>query len=422
MRSSRWFRDLLPLVSLALGQSCGTGLTPPYPAPIVASGWTSRLIASNLTRPRGLIFDDEGNLLVLEQRVGIRRLAFTDGGGACLQLSQDTSVVQNVSLTHGIAFSNDGNTLFASSAEDVLAWPYDAATASVSGEPRVVVNGMSTTGYTTRTLLMSQEIPGMLVVSRGSGENLDEEARDITTGISQIKAFDVSTLPDVPYNYVQDGYLLGWGLRNSVGVAEEPTTGAIYSVENAANNIQRGGVDIHENNPGEELNFHGPLDEAILEQGGNYGYPDCFSVWDLNIPEADDLSVGQQFAPVDTNIAAEDQECQATRVGPRLTFPAHNAPLDIKFVADGSKAFISFHGSLNREEPSGYLVASVAFANGSPIDPSDSTQSLSPVLSNPDLSICPDSCFRPAGLALDSYGRLFMSSDSTGEIYVLTQA
>jgi glucose/arabinose dehydrogenase len=423
MKSAKWFEILFPLYAVASAQGCDNGLSPPYPAPVTASGWASRLIAANLTRPRGLLFDASGNLLVLEQRVGIRRLAFADSGESCLQLDQDSWVVQNVSLTHGIAFSNDGETLFASSAEDVLAWSYDSVTASISGEPRVVVNGMSTTGYVTRTLLMSEKVPGMLIVSRGSGENLDNEARDIETGISQIKAFDVSTLPDTPYNFAEEGHRLGWGLRNSVGVAEEPVTGAVYSVENAANNIQRGGVDIHEENPGEELNFHGYLTGATSSgQGGNYGYPDCFSVWDLDIPEADNLYVGAQFAPVDTNIVAQDEECQATRVGPRLTFPAHNAPLDIKFTSDGSEAYISFHGSLNRDEPSGYLVASVTFADGSPIEPSDSTQSLRPIMSNPDLSICPDNCFRPAGLALDGYGRVFMSSDSTGEIYVLARA
>lgn len=35
------------------------------------------------------------------------------------------------------------------------------------------------------------------------------------------------------------------------------------------------------------------------------------------------------------------------------------------------------------------------------------------------MSKCPDDCFRPVGLAWDSKGRLWFSSDSTGEIYVL---
>lgn len=40
---------------------------------------------------------------------------------------------------------------------------------------------------------------------------------------------------------------------------------------------------------------------------------------------------------------------------------------------------------------------------------------------NKDLSACPDQCFRPVGLAWDAQDRLFMTSDSTGEIYILRQ-
>jgi hypothetical protein len=49
----------------------------------------------------------------------------------------------------------------------------------------------------------------------------------------------------------------------------------------------------------------------------------------------------------------------------------------------------------------------------------DSTTALTDIMSNPDVSKCPDKCFRPVGLAWDSKGRLWMASDSTGEIYVL---
>lgn len=58
---------------------------------------------------------------------------------------------------------------------------------------------------------------------------------------------------------------------------------------------------------------------------------------------------------------------------------------------------------------------------GSPIAPPDSREAAVDIVSNPDISACPGRCFRPVGLAWDSQGRLFMSSDSTGEIYVVTK-
>lgn len=42
-------------------------------------------------------------------------------------------------------------------------------------------------------------------------------------------------------------------------------------------------------------------------------------------------------------------------------------------------------------------------------------------MANADINDCPSGCFRPVGLAWDAQGRLFMSSDSTGEIYVITR-
>lgn len=76
----------------------------------------------------------------------------------------------------------------------------------------------------------------------------------------------------------------------------------------------------------------------------------------------------------------------------------------------------------DRDDPIGYKLSVIAFdGNGSPTEPSNSNTSTIDVVSNPDLSQCPDSCFRPVGLAWDSQGRLFMSSDATGEIYVVVR-
>jgi hypothetical protein len=59
-------------------------------------------------------------------------------------------------------------------------------------------------------------------------------------------------------------------------------------------------------------------------------------------------------------------------------------------------------------------------ASGQPKEPSTSTQSGTHVMSNNNVASCPGSCFRPSGLAFDSKDRLFMTSDSTGEIFLLS--
>ena len=43
------------------------------------------------------------------------------------------------------------------------------------------------------------------------------------------------------------------------------------------------------------------------------------------------------------------------------------------------------------------------------------------IIGNSDVDECPGSCFRPVGIAFDKAGRLYFSSDSTGEVYVVVR-
>lgn len=204
-----------------------------------------------------------------------------------------------------------------------------------------------TDGHVSRTLLVSRKAPGMLLVSRGSQSNLDYATLNVSTGVSTIKAFNVTNITESSYSFAEDGLLLGWGLRNSVGVGEEPVTGAIYSVENSVDDFNRSGENIHQNNPGEEMNFHGYLNGTeTTEQGGNYGYPTCFAAWAVDeIPDNEGVQVGTQVAIGEQNSTLNDTFCREDRVPPRLTFQAHQAPLDIKFNPNGTAAWVTFHGS-----------------------------------------------------------------------------
>lgn len=249
-------------------------------------------------------------------------------------------------LNHGIEISVDGGTLYASSSTAVYSWSYDPATSINTSAPVTVVTNMTGTDHTTWTLLLSKKVNGTLVVTRGSTSNLDVQAEDITTGYSQVRAFDLTNQTGT-YDFDTDGRLLGWGLRNDVGIDEDPVMGGIYTVENSVDQMTRFGQDIHQNNPGEEMNFLGYLNgTTYAEQGMNFGYPECFAAWNVSaIPQNQGLEVGSQFGidlPNGTTVA--NSICQ-TRVPPRLAFQAHMAPLDILFNPDGTAAWVTFHGS-----------------------------------------------------------------------------
>ncbi|KAJ8109148.1 hypothetical protein OPT61_g7671 [Boeremia exigua] len=404
---------------------CSSTIAPQNAAPSVAPGFRVEVVANGLSRPRSLQFDSEGALLVVEQSQGVKRIKLTGDGSCVRQDGAVQNVTDNSSLNHGLALSEDGQTLYASSRSAVYAWDYDASQGRTTSDSREIIGDFGPTdGHVSRTLLLSRNVPGMLLVSRGSGPNVDIRALDKSTAISTIKAFNITNATSEGYSFINDGLLLGWGLRNSVGVGEDPVTGGIFSVENSVDNFQRGTVLINENNPGEEMNFHGYLNGTEYEQqGGNYGYPTCYAAWNVSeIPDNEGISVGSQFAIGVQNETVNDENCRGNHVPPALTFQAHMAPLDIKFNTNGTGAWVTFHGSWNRENPIGYKVSFIQFdGNGSPVAAPNSTTAAIDIVSNGDLSQCSANCFRPAGLAWDSQGRLFFSSDATGEIYVLTK-
>ena len=200
----------------------------------------------------------------------------------------------------------------------VYSYPYNVNAGSV-GARTTIVKGMEATGHVTRTLTISRKSPGMLLVSRGSIDNIDTRASNPNNGNSVVKAFDLTTVPSGGYAYKTQGILMGWGLRNDVGVVEHPTTGGIWTVENSGDNIQRSGVDVHTNNPGEELNYLGTIGSGAAPRGNNFGYPYCFAAWTPSeLPSNANIQVGTQFSSTPSN----DTACAGT-TAPYLTFPAH---------------------------------------------------------------------------------------------------
>lgn len=75
--------------------TCSNVLKSSYSAPVVGSGWVAQLVATNLTKPRSILWDNSGHLLVVEQGIGIRRLSFNDNGTTCLEVSDSSSVVED---------------------------------------------------------------------------------------------------------------------------------------------------------------------------------------------------------------------------------------------------------------------------------------------------------------------------------------
>ncbi|KAF2186376.1 soluble quino protein glucose dehydrogenase [Zopfia rhizophila CBS 207.26] len=412
------------LMSQVLAQGCAT-IEPKHPA-VFASGYSGRVVINNLKHPRHMVFDTAGNLLVAEQDAGgIRWIKLKDNGGTDVCVAETKTMISDRSLNHGIALSLDGKTLFTSNLGNAYAYAYDATNGTV-GPRQTIVTGMRNAAlHLTRSLYVSKKVPGLLLVQRGSDGNVDPAAGQIETARSQIRIFNISQIMQAPVEF-SNGEVLGWGLRNSVGFTEHPVTGGVWSVDNGLDEIQRDGKDIHEDNPAEEMNYHGTLaDTSAPERGKNFGYPDCFPAWDPStVPNNTNIKVGTQFLMGPLNGTRTDAVC-ADRIPPKLVFPSHITPLDLKFKEDGSAAYIAFHGSSGRTIPDGYCLSKVLFdpATGQPKEAPTSKTAEIRVVTNVNTTICGyETCFRPSGLTWDSKKRLFMTSDYTGEIWVIDGA
>lgn len=392
----------------------------------------------SFARPRSLrVHGDSDDIFVLERGSrSIIHLFDSDGDG--VPDSKQTVASAN-GLNHGLAIHNDY--IYASSDSTVFRWPLynDDIVGNSSGydgllleNEEVVVNninedgmGGAPLGHTTRTLEFDDS--GMLYISVGSNRNVD-----VNSYRSRIRRFNISD-PEVTFPQdFQTMEVFADGLRNEVGLAFDKH-GVLWGVENSADNLAREdlGGDIHQDNPAEELNRFRPEDA-----GKHYGYPYCWT--EYNLPDPPGMGIGTVWAwplflETDT---ITDEQCRNDFVAPVVAMQGHSAPLGITFfnwvppeerssssslseACDGVRsfpkemdgfAFIAYHGSWNRDVPTGYKVVYV------PMDENgDATTGAEPIdfLAHLPPNANWEDGFRPVDVDFDSCGRLFVTSDGT---------
>jgi hypothetical protein len=87
-------------------------------------------------------------------------------------------------------------------------------------------------------------------------------------------------------------------------------------------------------------------------------------------------------------------------------------------------SLVSFHGSWDKIPSTGYKVVTVpgtVASNGAwaPTGVETSTTAYSDLFYNKDETMCSTGCFRPVGLSWSPLGDLYVSSDVSGEIFIL---
>jgi glucose/arabinose dehydrogenase len=348
------------------------------PEPLLAQrihlpdGFRINTYAANIPNARMLRFTPAGDLLVSAPRQGkvllVERDRNRDGVGDATRVLLD-----GIKAPHGLALH--GDSLYIADATGLLRARFDSASGSVDGTAGRIVGRVPDGGsHWTRTVAVGPD--EKLYLSVGSSCNVCKEEDPRRAAILR---------------YELDGRyetIYATGLRNSVGLAWQPGTGALYATDNGRDWL---GDDF----PPCELN-------RIVE-GGFYGWP--FANGD-RVPDPD-FGRGRE-----TEIAAS--------IPPVHGFGAHTAPLGITFYDPAANApslfppryrgaaFVAQHGSWNRTEKAGYRVLVLQFDADGTIREEVFANGF---LRDGNVS------GRPVDVAVGPDGALYVSDDFTGSIY-----
>lgn len=342
-----------------------------WPAPLeVPVGFTVEEAASGLKGPRFMALDSDGSIVYGSSTTSeVVRLRDSDGDG---RYEAKQTVAGGLPFVHSVAFVN--GQLYAAAETQVLRLgDFDAN--GLARSKQVIIDNIpggetGLYGHRTRTIIAGPD--GKIYVSVGSSCDVCIEQSPLRAAVLRANT-DGSGVE-----------VFTSGLRNSVGIAFRPFTNELWGVDMGRNNIGDGILP-------EEFN--------LLQQGKNYGWPYCY---------------GDRVPNPEYNDAAR---C-ATTEAPRMTFPAHWAPLGLTFY-DGTNfpasyrgnALVAFHGSAVdqiKSYRSGYNVVRVRFKEGQPVDYEDLVRGW---------VVGADPWARPAGLLLMPDGSLLISDDFGGRIF-----
>ena len=303
----------------------------------------------------------------------ITRLSDADGDG--IAETQETFLT---GLNQPFGMALKGETFYVGNTDGIVTYNYDPATGNVSGEGKKITD-FKPNGHWTRSLLFNGD-KSKLYAGVGSLSNIGDKGMDLEEGRAAIYEVNPET---------GDARIFAGGLRNAVGTAWEPTTGALWTVVN-----ERDGL-------GDET----PPDYLTsVQDGGFYGWPYCY--WGQTVDDR----------------VEQDPALVATAIKPDYALGGHTASLGLCWMPEGTLPgfpdgmVIGQHGSWNRSTLSGYAVIFVPFEDGKPSGP---PRDILKGFLAPDEKV---SYGRPVGVCIGPDGSLLVADDVADAIWRVTGA
>ena len=332
------------------------------------------VFAADFKTPRWLAVAPNGDIFVAEtgaNQIDVLKDPQSTGGAVEREV-----FATGTTRVFGIAFKDDY--VYAGNTNELVRFRYDPKTSKRLGEAEPLMK-LPSGGHNTRSLAFSADGKHVLVAV-GSASN-------INTGEDPIRA--AITICDLDG---KNARLFATGLRNPVGLAIEPVTGAVWTSVNER----------------DELGDNLPPDYfTSLKDGGFYGWPYSY--------------IGSN---VDDRVKPQKPELVARAIIPDVLLGAHVAPLQFAFYTGKQfpesyrgGAFVAEHGSWNRSTRAGYQIAFVAFKDGKPS--ADPVSFMTGFVPDPGGA---DVYGRPVGVAVAPDGSLLVSDDGAGKIYRISVA
>lgn len=375
--------------------------------PIAAEAMQVTAFASDLDHPRWVYVLPNGDVLVAETNAperpddakGIKGFFFKlfqrkAGGGVPsanrITLLRDadgdgiaetrTVFLDGLSSPFGMALV--GNTFYVANTDAVVSFPYEEGQTEITAEPTKITDLPAGTinHHWTKGMIASED-GSKLYVSVGSNSNIAENGIENEKDRAAILEVDVQT---GTYR------VFASGLRNPVGMAWEPETGALWVVVNERDEL---GNDLV------------PDYMTSVQDGGFYGWPYSY--------------YGDH---VDTRVQPQAPDLVAKAIVPDYGLGSHTAPLGITSSAGNTLSpqfangmFVGQHGSWNRSKQNGYQVIFVPFTDGMPSgDPI--------IVLNGFIKENGDAMGRPVGVAIDGTGALLVADDVGNTIWRVSVA
>jgi glucose/arabinose dehydrogenase len=363
-----------PYATKSAGNGPHNEAPPPGFLPAVPQGFRINVFASDFKVPRWLAVAPNGDIFLAE--TGGNQIVVMRDPQNTGEAKEREIFATATRRVFGIAFKD--NYVYVGDTNELVRFRYDPKTSKRLGEAEPLMK-LPTGGHETRSVAIAPDGKHVFVTV-GSGSN-------INTGEDPIRA--AVTICDLDG---KNARLYGTGLRNAVGLAIEPVTGAVW-------------VSVNER---DELGDNLPPDYfTSVKDGGFYGWPYSY--------------IGSN---VDDRVKPQKPELVAKAIIPDVLLGAHVAPLQFAFYTGKQfpesywgGAFIAEHGSWNRATRAGYQIAFVAFKNGQPsADPVPFLTGLVPDPKGRDVS------GRPVGVAVAPDGSLLVSDDGALKIYRISVA